>query len=50
MQIKCPNCGKAKRERRSKREPHTKKEEWRGLSHVIWKLKPGLKSLREPES
>ena len=49
MQIKCPKCGKAERKRRSNREPHTKKEEWRGVSHVIWKLKPGLKSLREPE-
>jgi putative transposase len=49
MLKKCPKCGKAERERRSKRETHAKREEWRGMSHVIYKLKPGLKSLRKPE-
>ena len=29
----CPKCGKAERERRSKRETHAKREEWRGMSH-----------------
>ncbi len=41
------STGPAKK-RRSKRMPHTKRERWRGMSHVIWKLKPGLETLRQP--
>ena len=37
------------KQRRSNRVPHTKRERWQGMSHVFWKLKPGVKSVREPE-